>query len=576
MKENISKKSRTITDDSDKEANREHFKNLNSFIEQVNINIQNLDIKLSNGVVKKNRPSILEQDCNDIQNIVKQSVDGISDIIKLNSARGINQGSAKNINKKSFEIIEEEQFSTNFKEPKSLIANSKRIKLSEKDTINTKKKLIVNTNLGNKISQKVISSARHKNEDLNKSPQTNAILAKLNKKDIRKLEKKPNTAQQNRNKSANKRYEHEEREVSINKDRSKSPLPMKSYQLKPRKTLQQELLNNSNNGSFLNTGKREDYVSSENKIIKVEIKNIFSNDAKTSRSVLNENPFASSFDKSFIDVPKHPEQSHLENIQNYINLSLLFNEYFNDSIKDFNNKLTSQDMSKLLTSLVENDERNQVTLGFENSAISKIKNGLKNKRDEKKYNSKFLDLTKITFIQRQWRRFISSKLLKINDREKLCNDMKKNTINSLIQNEPFKKIITGMNSLLGQFNSLLKTNKSRFIFIIDISDLVNVYISLSNDTVSETNYNSLLRDIITQNLIKGDESTKASSEDRLNMLNKMNKFHSFLEEMEADKNALPKKQQNNLICPSKLKTSYEKIQRYEYSEEANSKEWDNI
>jgi hypothetical protein len=99
--------------------------------------------------------------------------------------------------------------------------------------------------------------------------------------------------------------------------------------------------------------------------------------------------------------------------------------------------------------------------------------------------------------------------------------------------------------------------------------------TLSNDTVSESNYNALLRDIITQNLIKGavdDESTKVSSE----VVKNKKTAHSFLEESEADKSTIPQKQKNNLIYPSKLKQSYEKIQRYEYSEEAGSKEWDNI
>jgi hypothetical protein len=498
MKENFPKKSRTITDDKEKEHSIEHCKNLNSFIEQVTMNIQNLDNMLSSGHGKKNRPSILEPDRNDIQNIVKQSVDGLGDIFKMNSSRGMNlQGSTKNVGKTSFEIIEEEQVGGSIKEPKCLIANSKRMKLNEGSGTNVvpakakKNGLIVNTNLSTKTSQKVINSTRNKNEasngDSGKAGSNALLISKFmgNKKEVVKQEKKPNTASHNvRTKSTNKRYEHEEREVSVNRDRkSRSPVPpMKSYQLKPRKTLQNDLLNSShNNNSFLGNKeivKPNDYVSSDTKIIKLEIKNFFNNDAKTSRSVHHENPFSNSFDKSLSHIGEHtpkleekPEQPHIEKIQNYINLSLLFNEYYSDNIKDFNNKLISQDMSKLLTSLYDDAEKEEVVLGFENSAINKIKNGLKNKRDEKKYNSKILDIAKITNIQRQWRRHITNKMLKTNDRERLCSDMKKNVISSLIHNEPFKKVMSGLNSLLGQFNNLVKDNKS-------ISLLTNRYIRL--------------------------------------------------------------------------------------------------
>jgi hypothetical protein len=108
---------------------------------------------------------------------------------------------------------------------------------------------------------------------------------------------------------------------------------------------------------------------------------------------------------------------------------------------------------------------------------------------------------------------------------------------------------------------------------------------LTNDTVSDGNYNSLLRDLLTQNLIKGDESTKVSAEVNNTTKNKLTISsqqghikHSFTEDLEVEKKYIPQRIKNDLIYPDKFKNNYNKIKRYEFSQEENSgnltKDWD--
>jgi hypothetical protein len=494
MKENFPRKTKTMMDNKDKEASMENFKNLNSFIEQVNLNIQNLDTILnSNPLPKKARPSLLEQDCNDIQGLVKRSVEGLGDILKMNSSKGFGQqNSTRNINKKSFEIIEEEQAVLN-PQARNIIANSKRMKLTDnKEANNIKLKknnnLIVNTNIGTKSSQKALNSTRNKNEistEVIITPPTNSnssnaiALSKYKKEVVMKpnLDKKPQTANQpNRNKSVNKRYEVDERDSSVNRTReNRSPQPIKSYQLKPKRMLvNMNKLNSSANNSQININSKDsaknviDYTTSNDiKVKNIEIKNFF-NEPKSSRNEPKDNPLINSFDKSFNKRCSNnnilnEEFIPCDNIQSFINLAFIYNESNKDKLKDFNDKLISEDLTKLLLSLRETDEQcetNQSTiLGFEGSALSKIKHGLKNKRDEKRYNSKNLDISKITQIQRHWRKFTSQNILKTDEREKILGEMKKNTLNNISQNDSVKKLLSGMNNILGQFNHIVKNNK---------------------------------------------------------------------------------------------------------------------
>jgi hypothetical protein len=106
---------------------------------------------------------------------------------------------------------------------------------------------------------------------------------------------------------------------------------------------------------------------------------------------------------------------------------------------------------------------------------------------------------------------------------------------------------------------------------------------LNNNSISEENYNSLLRDIITENLMaKGDESTKASNEvrpgklDTSAVLKDIAGGHSYIEEPEADRSVIPQRQKNDFIHPEKFKNNYNKIKTYEFSEASVSKEWNNI
>ena len=128
MKE-MKNRPRTAIEDKPNRPSLDTIKNIPNFIEQVNINIQNIDNMINQKKVKSNINVI--QECNDLQNLVKQSVDGLTDIMNLkNTKSALNPHTSCRTLGKSFEVIEEEMIiQKDYK--KNMINNSKRIKISE-------------------------------------------------------------------------------------------------------------------------------------------------------------------------------------------------------------------------------------------------------------------------------------------------------------------------------------------------------------------------------------------------------------------------------------------------------------
>jgi hypothetical protein len=438
MKE-MKNKPRTSIEDKSNRASLETIKNIPGFIEQVNINIQNIDNMINQKKVKSSLNVI--QECNDLQNLVKQSVDGLTDIMNLkNNKSALNTHSSCRAFGKSFEVIEEEILIQK-ENKKNSINNSKRIKLTENMKINNKGNTS-QISLKNPKTQNKQDSYR---EITNNTKEANKKLDKNIKILKDKLSNKITKPVLKREKSMNKRYEDEDK-IRIT---SKSPMPvMKSYQLKPKRSLVDNSMNIS--GRDDSKSKQELYFT-ENKVSTEDRSGVL-----TSRNI-------NSFNIETNTTISHNNENEInvENVNNLIQMFLLFNYYTNPKIKDFNNKLISDDLSKLLFSLLEVSNGNDIHLGFDKSVVNHVKNGLKNKRDEKKYNSSCLDINKIIKIQRKWRQYMIHKLLQTDDEVKIAEMFKTNILNTFMQNDQFKKTFLGINTLLSQFNLLLSKNKSK-------------------------------------------------------------------------------------------------------------------
>jgi hypothetical protein len=441
MKE-MKSRPKTQIDDKSNLASLETIKNIPSYIEQVNINIQNIDHMINQ---KKVRSSLnVIQECNDLQNLVKQSVEGLTDIINSKITKStLNTHSSCRTFGKSFEVIEEEIIiQNNIK--KNLINNSKRIKLTENKKMN---------NVGNtsQISLKNQKSQNNQDSFTDLRNNTKEASKKLDKnlkilKD--KLSNKITKPTLKREKSMNRRYENEEKI----KMTSKSPMPvMKSYQLKPKRSLAENSVNISSRED--SKGKQEFYFT-ENKVSTDDRSGLL-----TSRNI-------NSFNIETNTTISHNDNDiSVENINSFIQMFLLFNDYGNCRIKDFNNKLVSDDLSKLLISLLEVSDGNDIQLGFDKSVVNHIKNGLKNKRDEKKYNSSSLNINLVIKIQRKWRNYTIRKLLQSDDDSKIKEKLKSHLLNSFMQNDQFKKTFIGINNLLSQFHLIFQKNKSNSFII---------------------------------------------------------------------------------------------------------------
>jgi hypothetical protein len=432
MKE-MNNRQRPVMDEKGNRGSIETIKNIPGFIEQVNINIQNIDNMINQKKVKTSSNVI--QECNDLQNLVKQSVDGLTDIINLkNNKSALNTHTSCRTFGKSFEVIEEEIVIQ--KDKKNMINNSKRIKLTE-----TKKISANNSQISLKTSKNV--NKQDSFRDITSNGKDNIKKLDKNIKLLKdKLSKKIEKPLPKREKSCNRRYEVEEKMKIM----SKSPMPVvKSYQLKPKRSLVDNSLNVS---SREDSKSKQEFYFTENKGSTDDRSGLL-----TSRNI---NSFNIDTNTTVSEI-----ESNCENVQNLINMFLLYNDYSYPKIKDFNNKLVSDDLSKLLLSLIETNELGETQLGFDRSVLSNVKNGLKNKRDEKKFNSSILDINKITKIQRAWREYTIHKLFQTDDKSIISDKLKLNILNTFMQNDQFKKTFIGLNTILSQFNHMLQKNKSK-------------------------------------------------------------------------------------------------------------------
>lgn len=593
--------------------NMDSFKGIPSFIEKVNQNIQNIDILLNSREINSNHsndsnvvtpsPSYLNlqkrnsvnksqmvQECFDIKNIVKQSVEGIKDILRSHSSSKITKDKDNKadvqVSVKNLKIIEEEDVIVDIEKmknsKKSFIANnhpnsvinSKRLKIANSakstasndtsPTINLSKKIsaknssITASNAAKKSNikesfiapsnvpkienfenikeniNKVVKNINVVKEKFNKlnnyvnpvSPSTpaskvssNASLIHQNSNNI------PNAPITNRKKSINMRYEFDnkekeqevetENEVSNRKveNKSKSPVTgLRNYQLKPKAKKQNEnsIINHTNSNNYLSNNKdagisnqraskkhlHTDNTNSNNLLLAryaKDNKNYESNYVNSVSNTLNSNRYNNMTKEETNNTVNTLANSRTAlpnaefNLNNFLQMLFLFNEFTYQNHTENEEKIISEDFSKLLCSLIDNEDTNNKDKSTENLVtvddrnieneniesnptpivpvpMKNIRINLKNDKIIPTKNLLNIDIKYVLLIQNKWREYKFFKIsnLKFLDKDKINSEFKKSILNSFSNNDTCKKIFTIFNHSMQMFSGVLKNNKSKF------------------------------------------------------------------------------------------------------------------
>jgi hypothetical protein len=106
--------------------------------------------------------------------------------------------------------------------------------------------------------------------------------------------------------------------------------------------------------------------------------------------------------------------------------------------------------------------------------------------------------------------------------------------------------------------------------------MLNIYLLLNTDKLSESNYNSLLQSLITQSLT---DTKRKSSINLTNIDEHKNKLiNSISEEKAHEISMIPERYKKDIIYPKKIKDECDKsISKFEYLQDNSmTKDWDNI
>lgn len=106
--------------------------------------------------------------------------------------------------------------------------------------------------------------------------------------------------------------------------------------------------------------------------------------------------------------------------------------------------------------------------------------------------------------------------------------------------------------------------------------MLNIYLLLNTDKISESNYNSLLQSLLSQSLTdnKGKSSVNVSNIDE----NKNKLINSICEEKEHEISKIPVRYKNDIIYPNKINDEDDpSISKFDYIQDNSMcKDWDNI
>lgn len=408
---------------------------------------------------------------------------------------------------------------------------------------NSFKENIINSNIKDNVhNQSNINNVNIINENNSRINKNINILKEKNKvnnfvKPVTPISKQSNVPQNNHNvniiilnqntsqiagrkNSENDRYEYDRKqqeeaesdtyndyeisERNKNEVKSKSPIGgLRNYQLKPK--IKKQSSNPEQIKNVYNSNK--DFVmaqrSSKKNLHKEDQVNIKS--ARPNKeNKINESNYTNSVNNTLnsyrylnsISKEDNKEATTAFNLNSFLQMLLLFNEYTFVNKPDNEEKIVSEDFSKLLCSLIDNENTKEAIL-VENNSIQNLCNisydkdkdinlesnslvpvpvpnirlGIKN--DIKNKNIQNIEIKYVLLIQTKWREYKFLKLinLKNSDNDKINSELKKTILNSFSNNDTCKKIFSIFNHSMQMFSGVLKNNKSiyniniRFKFI---------------------------------------------------------------------------------------------------------------
>jgi hypothetical protein len=287
----------------------------------------------------------------------------------------------------------------------------------------------------------------------------------------------------NRRKSLNERYENEtlEKESSTNL-KSKSPIGgIKSFQFKP-KTKKEEISNSNinvnsyktpntaqsrgksvvNSSNYLSEGKSSNLSKDSNSSVltkKPSTRLLTSNKnlqqvttekvrgvSAASRNPGRKSSATPSSERGNLSgrqymFNKHPRNSIEDEYEMnpMVQMLFLFNEISQTKTKNEGDKLLSEDFSKLLIHLIEEEPK------------------VEDERKILEENIPSYDKEKVIVIQRRWRKYKIKYNLKLKEDNKINVELKNDLLHSIHSNELYFKISSHINSALKLFKSMTKT-----------------------------------------------------------------------------------------------------------------------
>jgi len=293
----------------------------------------------------------------------------------------------------------------------------------------------------------------------------------------------------NRRKSLNERYDNEtlEKESSTNL-KSKSPINgVKNFQFKPKnkkeditnsnynvnsyktpKTAQSRGKSVVNSSNYLSEGKSSNLSKDSNSSVlnkKPSTRLLINNKnlqpettekvrgvSAASRGPGRKNSATPSSDRGnlsgrpymFNKFPRNTIDDEYE-MNPMVQMLFLFNEISQTKTKNECDKLLSEDFSKLLVSLIEEEPK------------------VDDERTNLEENIPSYDKDKIIIIQRRWRKYKIKFNLKLKEDNKINVELKNDLLHSIHSNELYFKISSHLNSALKLFKSMSKTRgKNRY------------------------------------------------------------------------------------------------------------------
>ena len=465
---------------------------LPNYLEKINQNILNIDRKIANQFSKENNkanPKLnslrvkysenknKKEDLNELQNIVKKSIEGINEMIdgdKLDFKKSINE--SKKYKNKSFKPSK--KHSNNFKSQNKNVSSNQNPKKFEKSITEVilDKNIINKKNKSNITSENDINTIYSKITNNRYNSPSNEEEPKERKLAINKIEAKT-TSQDKRNpsKSPNRIY-------SFKPKSSKRQISISTTDINNENKLTSNPdLNNEIKSQKDNTLKKSQIVENCNIVIEninEKTNNSIEKNSSKNNKIKNKEKPKSSYTKSSSKKYKNGENVYSKEIPKNIKINDIFKMmiFYNEYI---------------LSKMNFNQNEKRIMNSYSSFLISKIseyenkKDIMNNSEEDEIFNQE----KSAKIIQRKWRNYIVQKFIK--EKKNINDELKKMIVYNFIEKEGFKsrKIIGNLNSSLDDFINL--NQKDNFI-----EEIRKIIYGFENNDEKYKFYQKYINDII--------------------------------------------------------------------------------